>query len=300
MSRNCLPPDDKDHADLIAYLDGELEGEVVRAVEARISRDPAVRAEADSLKPASGTCSTICRGRIPRRTSPTALSTSCPLTTPAPPYLRHSVRALALWRRLGRRRGFFVGLVGYLAAVAVVAPSAEKNLVRDLRLIDNLSFYEDVETLEFLRELDRLRPVRRRRGGFVIERFKRYRLAMCNFLSLLLLMRRWPPPRPLPCPSRPRQTGRRPLTPTGVCWRSGVPTPATTPGSTRPGGLPGAAAGTAPATAPTRPGTAPAGRGHPTAPSGRAGTLPRLAGPTAGRGAQPHQEHCRRARTPAS
>src|SRR5207248_669373 len=44
------PLNDKDRSDLIAYLDGELEGEAARAVEARISRDPAVRAEAESLK----------------------------------------------------------------------------------------------------------------------------------------------------------------------------------------------------------------------------------------------------------
>ena len=36
--------------DLIAYLDGELDGEAARALEAKLALDPAARAEADTLK----------------------------------------------------------------------------------------------------------------------------------------------------------------------------------------------------------------------------------------------------------
>jgi hypothetical protein len=46
------PLNDREQADLVAFLDGELGGEPARQIEARISHDPAVRAEADSLKKA--------------------------------------------------------------------------------------------------------------------------------------------------------------------------------------------------------------------------------------------------------
>jgi anti-sigma factor RsiW len=149
------PLDDKDRSELIAYLDGELEGEAARAVEARISRDPAVRAEAESLK----------------RTWD--LLDYLPKPEPSPSFTHrtldklstHATRAALRQRRPVRRwlagaawaaAVLLVGLVGYLAAVALTPPKqAPKDLVRDLRLIENLRAYEDVEMLEFLRELDR-------------------------------------------------------------------------------------------------------------------------------------------------
>jgi anti-sigma factor RsiW len=44
------PLTEQERAELVAYLDGELQGEAARAIEVRLSLDPAVRAEADSLR----------------------------------------------------------------------------------------------------------------------------------------------------------------------------------------------------------------------------------------------------------
>ena len=41
---------EQERADLVAYLDGELSGEAARAMEAKISLNPAIRAEADALR----------------------------------------------------------------------------------------------------------------------------------------------------------------------------------------------------------------------------------------------------------
>ena len=46
------PLSDADRADLIAYLDGELTGDARRRLETRLSADPTLRMEADSLKQA--------------------------------------------------------------------------------------------------------------------------------------------------------------------------------------------------------------------------------------------------------
>lgn len=149
------PPDDKDHSDLIAYLDGELDGEAARAVEARISRDPAVRAEADSLKRTWDLLDYLPRPEPSPNFTHRTLDKLSTHDTRAALGARHPLRRW-LFGAGWAAAMFLVGLVGYLAAVAVVPPqAAEKDLVRDLRLIDNLRFYEDVEMLEFLRELDR-------------------------------------------------------------------------------------------------------------------------------------------------
>jgi hypothetical protein len=47
---NTASPKDENWADLVAYLDGELDPRAARQVEAQLSRDPAARAEAESLR----------------------------------------------------------------------------------------------------------------------------------------------------------------------------------------------------------------------------------------------------------
>src|SRR5579875_3152629 len=44
------PFSEQERADLVAYLDGELSGEAARALEAKLSLDPAARAEAEALR----------------------------------------------------------------------------------------------------------------------------------------------------------------------------------------------------------------------------------------------------------
>src|SRR5262245_34562944 len=44
------PLDEHDREELTAYLDGELDEEQARAIESRLTRDPAARAEADTLQ----------------------------------------------------------------------------------------------------------------------------------------------------------------------------------------------------------------------------------------------------------
>jgi anti-sigma factor RsiW len=150
------PLNDKDRSDLIAYLDGELEGEAARAIEARISRDPAVRSEAESLKRTWDLLDYLPR---PEPSPNFTHRTLDKLST-------HPTRA-ALGQRRSSRRWLFgagwaaavvlIGLAGYFAAVGLTPPPkpVPKDLARDLRLIENFRAYEDVEMLEFLRELDR-------------------------------------------------------------------------------------------------------------------------------------------------
>src|SRR3954467_5059323 len=47
---NPSPPNDEDHEELVAFLDGELDDEQAHSVESKITLDPTVRNEADTLK----------------------------------------------------------------------------------------------------------------------------------------------------------------------------------------------------------------------------------------------------------
>jgi len=153
---NQPPLSDKDRADLIAYLDGDpsLDRATARKLETRISLDPGLRAEVDAFK----------------RTW--ELLDYLPRPEPSPNFTHRTLNRVStrqtrkLLRQAGARRRWLwgavwaaavlvAGVVGYLAAVSLSPPRpTEQDLVRDLRLIENLRYYEQVETLDFLHELD--------------------------------------------------------------------------------------------------------------------------------------------------
>ena len=148
------PLNDDQREDLIAFLDGELDEARAHAVEERISLDPTVRAEAESLKRTWDLLDYLPRPEaVPGFTNRTLD--------------RISMRETALALRPARRlRRWLVG-AGWAAAVLVAALGsyfgvvhyfpprpAERDLVRELRIIENLRYYEAVESVDFLRELD--------------------------------------------------------------------------------------------------------------------------------------------------
>jgi anti-sigma factor RsiW len=154
MSTNPSPMSDEDREELIAYLDGELDEEKAHAVESKMSLDPATRAEADTLKKTWDLLDYLPRPEpSPNFTNRTLDRIST----------RETQNALRPARRLRR---WLTGL-GWAAAVLLAGfggyvmalhhfPSKpqDRDLVRELRIIENLRFYESVESLDFLRELD--------------------------------------------------------------------------------------------------------------------------------------------------
>jgi anti-sigma factor RsiW len=155
-----IPLSDEERATLVAYLDGELDDEAARQVEARISRDPAVRAEVESMK----------------RTW--ELLDYLPRAEPSLSFTHRTVSLVTAERRAWRqarrrwRRGLFG--VGWAAAVLLAALAGysgftrlapreptEEQLARDLRVLENQQLYEKVlvgdsarDSLDFLKALD--------------------------------------------------------------------------------------------------------------------------------------------------
>jgi anti-sigma factor RsiW len=151
------PLNEQERADLVAYLDGELEGEAARAIEQKLALDPAARAEADALRrtwqlldylPKSEPSADFTR-RTLTRLGPT-LTASWPA----------AARKRRRWQRLLVGGGWAAALVlaalgGFYAFNRMTpAEPGDAELVRDLNVIKNKRVFELVEDFDGVRELD--------------------------------------------------------------------------------------------------------------------------------------------------
>ncbi len=149
--------DDQERADLVAYLDGELEGERARALEQKLALDPAARDEADSLKRTWELLDFLPKSEPSPSFAAQTLTRLGPALTLAVPV---GSRKRGRWRRALIGTGWAAALV--LAALGGfygfnrTAPSepGDPELVRDLNVIKNRRVFELVEDLDGVRELD--------------------------------------------------------------------------------------------------------------------------------------------------
>jgi anti-sigma factor RsiW len=146
-----LPLNERERADLVAYLDGELHGEAARAIEAKINLYPEVRAEAESLKRAWDLLDFLPRHEPSPTFTERTVSRVVPLQPTIPlrphrPWLMPAAWAASVLL------AFAAGWAGY--AWLVPARPGEDDLMRDLRIIENLPLYEPVGDMDFLRRLD--------------------------------------------------------------------------------------------------------------------------------------------------
>jgi anti-sigma factor RsiW len=154
--KDSQPLNEREQADLVAYLDGELKGDAARRVESRIVREPAVREEAAALRRAWDMLDFL------------------PLPEPTDQFLHRTVERIApLTVQIGaaatteRRWPRRLALAGWAAALVLALAGGfglsrvgtprepgEPELVRDLFVIENKRAYEPSEDLDFVRELD--------------------------------------------------------------------------------------------------------------------------------------------------
>jgi len=149
------PENHEIETELVAYLDGELDGEGLRRVEDHLSHDGDYRR---LLRQLQGTWDLL--DELPRSnaTEMFTQSTVEMVAVRAEEDMRHHEVAQDK-RRLGR---WLVGVAGIAAASVIgyfvgtaVWTSPDKQLIQDLPVIENVDAYLLAEDVEFLRSLDR-------------------------------------------------------------------------------------------------------------------------------------------------
>ncbi len=149
-----IPLTEQEKVDLVALLDGELTGEAARSLETKLTLNPAARAEAEALK----------------RTW--ELLDFLPKPEPSPNFTNRTLERMApvptaALRKVAPRRRPWLGYVGWAAALAVAASvgflavgrpgprdDPDRELTRDLRVIENKRLYDRVDDLDYLKALD--------------------------------------------------------------------------------------------------------------------------------------------------
>jgi anti-sigma factor RsiW len=152
---NLSPLDENERADLIAYLDGELDSASARQMEAKLNSNPSIRAEAESLK------------------KTWELLDYLPSPEPSPNFTHKTVQLVTAyqtktiavrtskgWRPwalgVGWAAAVLLASVAGYAGISRIQPKEanDEELVRELRIIENKRLYEEAQEMEFLRLLD--------------------------------------------------------------------------------------------------------------------------------------------------
>jgi anti-sigma factor RsiW len=147
---------DEEREELVAYLDGELDDEKSRRLEARLNRDPEARAEAEQLKRAWGMLD-----YLPRAQASTSFThrTLERLAVETGEQRRSRLRYTAglTWAAgmlLAALAGFL--LARTLGPRPVETPDVHELLVRNLRIIERVEPYQQIDNIEFLQDLDEM------------------------------------------------------------------------------------------------------------------------------------------------
>ncbi len=140
--------------ELVAYLDGELDPQAAARVEDRLANDAEYRRRLSELDQAWDLLDYL---------PPTQVEESFARSTVAMVALAAEKDVLGLKTRSSQRRTLTRVLGGCAVAVALaagylltgyVASQPNRQLVRDLPVIENVDLYHHVDSVDFLRELD--------------------------------------------------------------------------------------------------------------------------------------------------
>jgi anti-sigma factor RsiW len=145
---------EEEQEELVAFLDQELDETAAQAVEARLNLDPAARTEAESLRKAWDLLDYLPRPDPSPDFTQRTLQSIAPVTGQAP---RPRGRLLRILTGLGWVALLFVAALGGYFGFNLAHPRepGDRELLRDLRVIENKRLYESVDDLDFLKELDK-------------------------------------------------------------------------------------------------------------------------------------------------
>jgi anti-sigma factor RsiW len=153
MSNGPKPVDPALREELVAYLDGELDAQECRRIEALLAGDADVRRAIQGLDRT---------WQMLDELEPAAVGEDFTRTTLEMTAVAAAADAAATERIVPRRRRFrwllagggvaAAALAGFLAVTALT-PDPNRQVLRDLPLLENLDQYRRVDSIEFLRML---------------------------------------------------------------------------------------------------------------------------------------------------
>src|ERR1017187_7636495 len=155
-----MPLTEDEKAELVAYLDGELDDAGTQAVEAKIATNPAARAELDAMKQTWGMLDFLPKASpSPNFTNRTMERLSLEKVGPKKtmpmrgkhPWLTRLVWAAAVLIALGG--GYLISANVFRGPTPEPIPDADLPLVRHLRIAEKWRYYESVDDLEFVKKL---------------------------------------------------------------------------------------------------------------------------------------------------
>ncbi|MCE9544566.1 MAG: hypothetical protein K8T25_03475 [Planctomycetia bacterium] len=163
-TRPPITDPEKVREEIVAYLDGELSAEDSREVEERLATDPQFRSQLQQFERAWRLLDELPRTEPDAKLSATTVSivavrAADEMQRERQQWPRQYVRGWVLSAGsmlLALLLGF--GMVAGAAALlsrAGVAPDADARLLADLPLLDNLDYYQQIDSVDFLRQLDK-------------------------------------------------------------------------------------------------------------------------------------------------
>jgi anti-sigma factor RsiW len=143
---------DPDEEDLVAYLDGELTGEDILRIEARLSSDESYRLQLQQLQRAWDLLDELPRVEVSESFSQSTVSMVVLQASGEFPTAKPRFRA---WRYvLTVAATFLAATVGFWATY-LIYDLPNRELLADLPVIERLDAYQSAEDVEFLRLLAR-------------------------------------------------------------------------------------------------------------------------------------------------
>ena len=154
---------EEERANLVAYLDGELDEKAARALEARLANDPHARAEAEALKRTWEMLDYLPRAEASTSFTHRTLERLAVQTSSRP--LTRPVRRLPWWLlTAGWAAALLLAAGGGLTAANLLWPrppaaaddaaEVEAQIAHHRRVLENRRLYEHADDLDFVRALD--------------------------------------------------------------------------------------------------------------------------------------------------
>ncbi len=141
--------------ELVAYLDGELDAEAARRLDARLAEDAALRDKLEQHRRAWELLDELPRTDVDAQfTQTTVEMVAVSMADEVDDAGRLDARRTKFGWLIGGGVTVAASLAGY-ALIASIASAPDRQLVKDIRVVENLDEYRAVEDIEFLRALER-------------------------------------------------------------------------------------------------------------------------------------------------